>query len=278
MDFDGACAVVTGGSSGIGLGMCKALGRRGAALVIADIEKARAEEAAQTFRRQGIDAMAVATDVADPESVGRLADTVYSRHERVALLACNAGVVNVKSLVDSTAEEWSWIVGVTLFGTVHTLRAFLPRMIAARGPRHIAVTASMASLRAPPMPGQTMYTASKFGQLGLMLALSHEIEAHGIGMTIAFPGPVQTDLMAGSARRKPGGTSAPHPASAAHAAYLSRVAIMEPDAAGEIIVEGLFKKKRFIATHPELWPQVEAVQRELADAFGRSLPETVPLK
>ena len=201
--FRGRCAVVTGGASGIGLAMATAFAAEGMRVMVADRDEERARRAADQLRRAGADARAALVDVADPTSVEVLRDRVHEELGPVHLLCNNAGVAARRPLVETTPEDWEWIFAVNVFGVVNGLRAFLPGMFETTGERHVVNTGSMSSLRVGVMGSQTMYTASKFAVLGLSEALRHELEPHGIGLTVLVPGPVATDLARTSEQARP---------------------------------------------------------------------------
>jgi 2-hydroxycyclohexanecarboxyl-CoA dehydrogenase len=268
--FEGRCAVVTGGASGIGLAMATAFAAEGMRVVIADRDDETAAGAAdQLASSSGADVMAAHVDVADPDSVETLRQAVSERFGPVHVLCNNAGVAARRPLVESTPADWEWIFGVNVFGVVNGLRAFLPGMIEATGERHVVNTGSMSSLRVGVMGSQTMYTASKFALLGLSEALRQELDPHGIGLTVLLPGPVATDLARTSELGRPpsapplGGNRAP-------AAGPSRAPVdwMESAKVGPLVMQAIRENRPFAVTHPQFWPQVAAVQQVVADAFG----------
>jgi NAD(P)-dependent dehydrogenase (short-subunit alcohol dehydrogenase family) len=267
-DFEGRCAVVTGGASGIGLAMATALAGEGMRVVVADRDDEPARRAADELRDSGAEVMAAHVDVADPASVEALRQTVTQRFGDVHVLCNNAGVAARRPLVESTPEDWEWIFGVNVFGVVNGLRAFLPGMIKATGERHVVNTGSMSSLRVGVMGAQTMYTASKFAVLGLSEALRQELDPHGIGLTVLLPGPVTTDLARTSqlGRREPA-----RPLRAdARASDSPRAPVdwMDPADAGPLVVRAIRENRPFAVTHPQFWPQVAAVHQTVADAFS----------
>ncbi len=117
--------VITGGASGIGLALATAVTRRGAHVVIADVEQA-ALDAARDNGELPADTLMVRTDVSDPASVSDLRDAVLDRHGRVDVLCNNAGVSTFNMLADQTLDDWSWVLGVNLWGVIHGIAAFLP--------------------------------------------------------------------------------------------------------------------------------------------------------
>lgn len=268
--FEGRCAVVTGGASGIGLAMAAAFAGEGMRVVIADRDDETAAGAAEELASStGADVMAAHVDVADPDSVETLRQAVSERFGPVHVLCNNAGVAARRPLVETTPEDWEWIFGVNVFGVVNGLRAFLPGMISATGERHVVNTGSMSSLRVGVMGSQTMYTASKFALLGLSEALRQELDPHGIGLTVLLPGPVATDLARTSELGRPawapppGGNGAP-----ASAPGRAPADWMDPAEVGPLVLRAIRENRPFAVTHPQFWPQVAAVQQSVADAFG----------
>ena len=144
--FHGKVAVVTGGGSGIGRALALALAREGARIVVADVDETDAAETVRLMAAAGGEGLAVRTDVADRRQVESLADRVFDRYGAVHLLFNNAGVVVHGSLEAATFEDWQWVMGVNLWGVVHGLLAFVPRMIAGGQGGHVVNTASMAGL------------------------------------------------------------------------------------------------------------------------------------
>ncbi|HXA34277.1 MAG TPA: SDR family NAD(P)-dependent oxidoreductase [Acidimicrobiales bacterium] len=268
--FEGRCAVVTGGASGIGLAMAAAFAGEGMRVVIADRDDETARGSADELASSsGAEVMAAHVDVADPDSVETLRAAVAERFGPVHVLCNNAGVAARRPLVETTPEDWEWIFGVNVFGVVNGLRAFLPGMIRATGERHVVNTGSMSSLRVGVMGSQTMYTASKFALLGLSEALRQELDPHGIGLTVLLPGPVATDLARTSElgrprwARPPGGNQAP-----VSAPGRAPVDWMDPAEVGPLVVRAIRANRPFAVTHPQLWPQVAAVHHVVAEAFS----------
>ena len=269
--FHGRCAVVTGGASGIGLAMATAFAAEGMRVMVADRDEERARRAADQLRRAGADARAALVDVADPTSVEVLRDRVHEELGPVHVLCNNAGVAARRPLVETTPEDWEWIFAVNVFGVVNGLRAFLPGMFETTGERHVVNTGSMSSLRVGVMGSQTMYTASKFAVLGLSEALRHELEPHGIGLTVLVPGPVATDLARTSELARPDRGGSPGTAGAGRPTASDpggRLAWMDPGEVGPLVVRALRENRPLAVTHPQLWPQVASVHDVVARAFS----------
>ncbi|MYI82517.1 MAG: SDR family NAD(P)-dependent oxidoreductase, partial [Chloroflexi bacterium] len=140
--LEGKVAVVTGGGSGIGEGIATACADAGMRVVIADIEADAAERVANALREGGAESIAVQTDVTDPDALDALADEAYAAFGAVHLLCNNAGVISVGEIASTTPADWQWLFGVNLFGVVHGIQAFVPRMREQGGEAHIVNTGS----------------------------------------------------------------------------------------------------------------------------------------
>jgi NAD(P)-dependent dehydrogenase (short-subunit alcohol dehydrogenase family) len=164
MDFGtGKVAVVTGAASGIGFALADRFASNGMDVVLADVDENGLTSACERIRAHGVDAAAVLTDVSDEESLGELADTAYDRFGAVHVLCNNAGVASLADPWFGPISAWHWVLGVNLWGVVHGVRAFLPRMLA-QAEGHIVNTASMAGLQPGASP---IYDASKHAVVAL---------------------------------------------------------------------------------------------------------------
>ena len=179
LHIDGMTAVVTGGASGIGKGIVKALLRRGARVVIADIEEPVLEQAVEELSPLG-PVEGVLTDVSDEESVTALADHVFAAHERCNLLFCNAGVTSGGGGKPWQQEpnDWRWCFGVNVFGVAICTWAFVPRMIAGGEPGQVIVTSSGDGGFAP-VPTASVYASSKAAASCFTEALNHNLINEG---------------------------------------------------------------------------------------------------
>ena len=138
--------VVTGGASGIGRALAMGIAGEGGRVVVADVDEAGLEQTVGAIRERGGQALAVRTDVTELEQVRALADRAWSAFGRVHVLCNNAGVAHWGGLERVTHRDWQWVLGVNLWGVIHGVEAFVPRMIAQREGGHILNTASMAGL------------------------------------------------------------------------------------------------------------------------------------
>ena len=198
--LEGKVAVVTGGGSGIGRALALGLAREKARVVVADVDEGDAAETVRQMATLGAEGLAIRTDVSDRSQVAALADRVFDRYGETHLLCNNAGVVVHGGLEAATWEDWQWLVGVNLWGVVHGLLAFLPRMIASREGGHVVNTASMAGLIAS--QGLGVYNTTKYAVVGLSETLAKDLRPHGIGVTVICPMGVATRIRQ-AARNRP---------------------------------------------------------------------------
>ncbi len=195
-DFRDRVAIVTGGGSGIGAGIAITLARAGTHIVLADRREDRIGEIADGIRAQfGVRVIGVVADVADAASVDALADTAYAEFGAVHLLFNNVGTSSIGPSWETSLEDWHRVIQTNLFGCIHGIRAFVPRMIAGGEPGHVTNTSSMAGL--VPVGLKAPYTASKFGIVGLSQALEEELRSLQvpIGVSVVCPGPVSTPMV-----------------------------------------------------------------------------------
>jgi NAD(P)-dependent dehydrogenase (short-subunit alcohol dehydrogenase family) len=193
-DLTGRTAVVTGAASGIGRALAHRCVAEGAAVVAVDVEE-RALDPAVAEAPDGPGRISGAIcDVADRAAVEALADDVFAEHGEVHLLVNNAGVFQGGLAWERSATDWDWVLGVNLFGLIHGVDAFLPRMIDAGGPGHVVNTASMAGHVCAPYSGP--YQVSKFAAYGYSESLGHDLQAVGaaIGVSVLCPSLIDTGI------------------------------------------------------------------------------------
>lgn len=191
-DLKGKVAVITGGASGIGLATATELARRGAKLVLGDIEEDALGPAVESIEALGADALGVVCDVASPSSVAALRDAALDRFSAVHVVFNNAGVAGGQMLT-TPIEVWNWVMSVNVTGVVNGINAFLP-VLMDQDEGHIVNTASLAGLGG--VPGMGPYCASKFAVVGLSESLWHELEMvkSNVDVSVLCPGFVNTRI------------------------------------------------------------------------------------
>jgi NAD(P)-dependent dehydrogenase (short-subunit alcohol dehydrogenase family) len=200
-ELAGRTAVITGAGSGMGKAFALRFAAEGMAIVAADIQPDALAATVAELTAAGHQVAGIATDVADPDSVQRLAAAAYQRFGAVHLLCNNAGVEGYLDgpIWAATAKDWEWTVGVNFWSVVHGIRAFVPRMLAGGEPGHVVNTCSMTAV----VSAGNMYAITKHAVLALseVLALDLARRAAPIGVTALCPGIIATNLFRGSRNR-----------------------------------------------------------------------------
>lgn len=273
-DLRGRTAVVTGGASGIGRAMAERFVAEGMRVVVADVEAAALETTASALRRGGAEVLAVPTDVARGEQVEALAERAVAAYGRVDVLCNNAGVAVSGPVWTHTVADWDWVLGVNLWGVIHGIRAFVPRMLAQGGPGHVVNTASLAGLTSSPMMGA--YNVTKHGVVTLSETLHKDLALAGapIKVSVLCPGFVQTQILDAdrnrpAALRNPGETTR-----AAEVEQAMRQALasgLSPAQVAGVVLDAIRAERFYVLTHPEFTP---FVRQRMEDIVEGRVPST----
>jgi NAD(P)-dependent dehydrogenase (short-subunit alcohol dehydrogenase family) len=194
-DFGGKVAVITGAASGIGLGLARTAAREGMRVVMADIEAPALEAASVEVTALGAETLAVTTDVSDAASVDSLAAAAFDTFGGAHLVCLNAGVFQAGVSWKRTEADWEWVLGVNLWGPIHGVRTFVPRLIEQGDPAHVVITSSMAGMLTVAYSGP--YVVSKFAAAALAECVAHDLRAEGaghVGVSCLVPGSVDTRI------------------------------------------------------------------------------------
>jgi NAD(P)-dependent dehydrogenase (short-subunit alcohol dehydrogenase family) len=199
--FKDRVAVVTGAASGIGLALAERFAAEGMKVVMADIETAALAKAAEGLKRKTPAVLATRVDVSQPEDVERLARETYAAFGAAHVVCNNAGVAVIGAAHEHTLADWQWVINVNLWGVIHGVRAFLPRMLAGGDEGHIVNTASMAGLTTAPF--MSVYDVTKHGVVALSESMFKELAITGapIGVSVVCPGLIDTNIMRSSRNR-----------------------------------------------------------------------------
>jgi len=205
-DFSGKVAVVTGGASGIGKALVRALLRDGVRVVIGDVEKKALDAAVEELASEGGSLRGIVVDVSKPESLEALAEDVYANEGACHLLFNNAGVAAPNANVwETTVNDWKWVHGVNVHGVMHGILAFVPRMIESGEPGHVINTSS-GDGGISPLPYQSVYASSKAAVSCITECLAAQLEAEGTKLraSIFYPsgGLLETGIWS-TARNRP---------------------------------------------------------------------------
>jgi NAD(P)-dependent dehydrogenase (short-subunit alcohol dehydrogenase family) len=250
--LSGKVAVITGGASGIGFATAKALADTGARIVLADIEAAALDRAVATLSSFGAKVEGVVCDVGNLTSVQHLAETAFSRMGAVHIVFNNAGVAVGGPITSMKHSDWEWIIKVDLWGPIHGVEAFLPRMIEQRQGGHILFTASFAGL--VPNEGLGPYCVAKYGVVALAEVLRREIRQHDIGVSVLCPMRVETNIGSSERNRAAdfGGAEASPRVQAQDTGNLNLAGrVLQVDEVAAKVVAAIIANRLYILPHDE---------------------------
>jgi len=271
--LNGKGAVVTGGASGIGLATAKVLASKGAKVVLADIERGVLDRAVADLRADGAEAHGVICDVRSLEAVEALADAAFDALGQVHVVFNNAGIAVGGPILEMTHDDWRWTIDVDLWGPIHGVEAFLPRMIEQGHGGHMLFTASFAGL--VPNVGLGPYCVAKYGVVALAEVLARELREHRIGVSVLCPMRVGTNIGRSERNRQDDyGGAVASPAvpdqSAANDDLAGRV--LDVDDVARMTVDAIVANRLYVLPHDE---SREPIRRRFA-RIDRSFDEQAP--
>lgn len=255
-------SVITGGASGIGLATARELGRRGGSVVLADVEPEALDRAVDGLRAEGITAHGVVCDVTDRDAVVALADRAEELLGAVDVVFNNAGVAVGGPITEMTHDDWRWIIDVDLWGPIHGVEVFVPRMVDAGRGGHVLFTSSFAGL--VPNVGLGPYCVAKYGVVALAEVLSRELRPHDIGVSVLCPMRVGTNIGASERNRAdayggPESTSPVLDQDEDNEDLAGRV--LDVDLVASMTVEAITGRRLYVLPHDE---SREAIRRRFA--------------
>jgi NAD(P)-dependent dehydrogenase (short-subunit alcohol dehydrogenase family) len=277
-NVEGKVAFITGGNSGIGLGIARAFVDAGMRVAITYRTKSNLDSAMKYLESAGDRVHAINVDVTDRAAMEKAAAETVDVFKKVHVVVNNAGVGVIGGLSTATYDDWDWAMGVNLDGVFNGIRAFLPRIQASGEGGQIIATSSLAGLLGHGPAG--VYTATKFAVVGMMEALRSELEGGNIGVSVFCPGIVNTNIGT-SARNRPsefadagtGFKPDPEAVKRMQAAMKDSPGPVGMDAleAGQRVLKGMRNNDLYILTTPEF----EAEFRARGEAIVASLPTDV---
>jgi NAD(P)-dependent dehydrogenase (short-subunit alcohol dehydrogenase family) len=265
-DLAGKTAVITGAASGIGRALADRLAREGMKLVIADIDRARLGQVESELRARGAEVLALAADVARAAEVEALAEAAIRTFGAVHLACNNAGVVSLPAPSwEKRLEDWELVLGVNLWGVIHGIRSFVPRMLRQGEEGHVVNTASAAGLLA--VPNGADYLASKHAVVSISESLHLELEARKAKLKISVlcPGFVRTRILEALDERSRGLELPPELEREMQRDREALAASTPPEAIAEAVLQAVVEERFYILPHPELQPLVEARMRGIIE-------------
>lgn len=245
--FQGRAAVITGGASGIGFATAKEFARRGARIMLADVNEPTLDQAVASLRADGIEAHGVVCDVRKLDDVMALADEAFRVFGSVHVVFNNAGIAFAGPIAECSHEDWKFVIDVDLWGPIHGTEAFLPRLIAQDDDSHMVFTSSFAGLI--PNVGLGPYCVAKYGVVALAETLSREGRANGIGVSVLCPMIVETDLMANSERVRSDDYGPPASADAAQLPAATTDPEVRADDVARLTADAILANRLYIVPH-----------------------------
>ncbi|MDO7836696.1 SDR family oxidoreductase [Sphingobium sp. HBC34] len=264
----GRTAVVTGGGSGIGLELARALAGEGMHVVICGRSQDRLEKAAKMLRDDsGAVVEAIVCDVADRAQVRAMAGQVEARFGAVDMLCANAGVTTAGEYRDHQDADWDWTLGVNLAGATNSIQAFYPVMTQ-RGSGTILITGSQTSLVPDWVVGHGPYVPAKAALVALVFALRPEAEKYGVQVSLLLPSATDTAMgnPAGSRQVTPGAQIMPRDGMPMPEAPF----FLSPQEVAARAISGVKANHPLIVTHAGMRPLVKHHLDRILDAYDQA--------
>ena len=265
-NVSGKTAFITGGAGGMGLGMARAFAEAGMNVVIADIRQAALDEAMEEFAESNFKVHPVRLDVTDREGWVKAADEAEAVFGPVHLLCLNAGVGIAGPMATSTYKDWDFNIQVNIYGAVNGLVTFLPRLLALGEPGHVVATSSTGGFSAVGTAG--LYCTAKFAVTGMMESLATELQGSNVGVSVFFPGPVQTNLATTTGEVRPehlrneapigSGPDTGPDGRPPRSFTFDPAVFMTREEVGKRVLRGIERGDLFIMTHPEFTDAIKA--------------------
>jgi NAD(P)-dependent dehydrogenase (short-subunit alcohol dehydrogenase family) len=268
--IEGKTAFITGGGSGIGLGIAKACAKYGMKVVISDMRQDALDDAMDYFKENKLPVHSIKLDVTDRVAYARAADEAEAVFGKIHVLVNNAGVGGSGSAEKQTYKDWDYVLGVNLGGVINGLVTVLPRILKHSEGGHIVATSSTNGIAATGV--SITYCTTKFAVAGMMEALATELQNKNIGASVLVPGPTMTNLGKSSLENRPArfrNEAVAPPSPPSQPKHRDPNVWIDPIETGERVVRGIRNNDLFIITHREFQPgfiaRHEAIMRACPD-------------
>lgn len=267
----GKTAFITGGASGMGLGMAQIFGQAGMNVIIADLRPDALDEARNMLEQLGISVLSIELDVTDRDRWSAAVEEAVARFGNIHVLVNNAGVGVAGPMQKASYKDWDFNLSVNVGGVVNGLVTLLPHMLGHGEEGHIVTTSSTGGFSA--VGGAGLYCTAKFAVAGMMESLATDLKDTPIGVSVFFPGPVMTALGLTTSAVRPAhlrnADDAPPPSSGNAPPAFDPNIFMSKEEVGQRVLNGIRRKDLFIMSHPEfrdgLIARNEALLRAIPD-------------
>jgi NAD(P)-dependent dehydrogenase (short-subunit alcohol dehydrogenase family) len=266
----GKVAIVTGAASGLGRAMALAFAAEGMHVALADVDEANLARAADEVRARGVRAIARRIDVSKGEQVDALAQAAVGELGGAHVVCNNAGVSPLGAVWENTVADWQWTLGVNLWGVIHGVRAFTPRLLA-QDEGHIVNTASVAGLISP--SGTGAYNVSKHAVVALSETLHHDLAVRRsqVGVSVLCPAYVPTGISESERNRPPELENPAHeksPELLAREAMLRKAVQSGRISAAQVaqaVVAAVKEGRFYILTHARIKPAIRGRMEDILE-------------
>jgi NAD(P)-dependent dehydrogenase (short-subunit alcohol dehydrogenase family) len=264
--LEGKIAAVTGAASGLGRAMALAFADEGMHLALADVDEHGLESTLNEIRSRGARAFAMRVDVSRFQEVESFCSKAVVQFGATHVVCNNAGVSPLGAVWENTLADWQWILGVNLWGVIHGVRAFVPRLLA-QGEGHVVNTASVAGLISP--PGMGAYNVTKHAVVALSESLYHDLRLRGspVGVSVLCPAYVPTGI-ADSERNRPRELLNPAKSSSKEEALLRKAVASGKLSAGDVaraVVAAVKEERFYVLTHPRIKGAIRTRMEDILD-------------
>jgi len=268
-ELAGKTTFITGGASGIGLGLARSFANAGLKIALADRDTGRLLEAKKLIKAKyaNVEVEVVSFDVADYAAWQNAVDEIESKLGPISILCNSAGIGGGTLLHEDDPVRWRSVIEVNLMGTFYGIRTLLPRLLARNTPGHIVNIASLSGLRSH--PGMSSYDASKHAVVGMSDSLRKELDGTNIGLSVVYPGMTNTGFVTNSQQIISEKTNTAFTKLNSGIADMLKAG-MDPQKVAERVLQAISQNEYHVFTHADVKPAMAAHFEERLAAFGQN--------